>query len=248
MDPPAPVLQWKDIMNYAFVSEFDLLHHTYSHKDISQRPWAVQVNREVAAKFYKIRAARDEIVRLNVECRRLQTHIRDEELHYIRVERELATTSPLLAAEVRKEYENRRRVNHIHRVRLNAIHSLAGFSGWTEPGTRMDGQIEQQDRVPGADQHGVQPAENAAPQQQNGPMRRSLPDPFEAQMQATVDEEAERAAVAAAMDGEDIDEVAEDDHMNEEVGIINDFVEQLAIEPVQMRRGVPVHMTNRFRI
>ncbi|KAI0771436.1 hypothetical protein BC629DRAFT_1531885 [Irpex lacteus] len=247
MDPPAPVLRWKDIMNYAFVSEFDLLHHTYSHKDISQLPWAVQVNREVAAKYYKIKAARDEIIRLNVECRRLQTHIRDEELHYIRVERELSAASPLLAAEVHKAYENRRRVNRIHRVRLNAIHSLAGFSGWTEPGTRMDGQIEQQDCVPGADQHGAQPAENAAPQQ-DGPMHQRLPDPFQAQMQAMIDEEAERAAVVAAMDGENIDEVAEDDHMNEEVGIINDFVEQLAIEPVQMRRGVPMHMMNRFRI
>lgn len=79
MDPPAPILQWKDVMNYAFIGEFDLLHHAYSHDNISQRLWALHINREIAAKYYKVKCARDEIVRLNVECRRLRTHIRDEE-------------------------------------------------------------------------------------------------------------------------------------------------------------------------
>ncbi|KAI0083021.1 hypothetical protein BDY19DRAFT_873857, partial [Irpex rosettiformis] len=134
MDPPAPILEWKDVMNYAFVSEFDLLHHMYSHKDISQLPWAVQVNREIAGKYYKIKCAQDEIVRLNIECRRLQTHIRDEEATHLQVIHRLTLDSPLLAAEVRKAYENRRRVNRIHKVRLGAIQSLEGFSGWMTEG------------------------------------------------------------------------------------------------------------------
>ncbi|KAI0083017.1 hypothetical protein BDY19DRAFT_981236 [Irpex rosettiformis] len=145
MDPPAPILQWKDVMNYAFVSEFDLLHHVYSHKDISQLPWAVQANREIAAKYYKIRCAHDEIVRLNIECRRLQTHIRDEEGRYLQVIRELTPGSPLLAAEVLRTYENRRRVNRIHQVRLEMVQSLDGFSGWTTPGIRLEGVAAEED-------------------------------------------------------------------------------------------------------
>ncbi|THG96932.1 hypothetical protein EW026_g4986 [Hermanssonia centrifuga] len=79
MNPKAPMLQWKDVVNFTFITEFDLLRNSYSHEDISTKPWTVQVNREVAAKYFKILRAQDEIIHLNVECRRLQTYLRDEE-------------------------------------------------------------------------------------------------------------------------------------------------------------------------
>lgn len=252
MDPPAPVLQWKDVMNYAFVSEFDLLHHTYSHKDISQLPWAVQLNREIAGKYYKVKCARDEIVRLNVECRRLQTHIRDEEALYVQVMQRISQTAPLLHAEVRKAYENRRRVNRVHRVRLDAIHSLEGFTGWTTAGTRRGAQdarpANQDDPMDGHPEPVDVDAQEVAPNRivpehgdrDNGEVGQDN--------EVVPDQEAERAAVQADMaDVDDAQEVAEDERLNDEMEIINDFVEQLAVEPV-MRRGVPIHMMNRFRI
>ncbi|KAI0083349.1 hypothetical protein BDY19DRAFT_987928 [Irpex rosettiformis] len=241
MNPPAPILEWKDVMNYTFVSEFDLLHHMYSHKDISQLPWAVQVNREIAGKYYKIKCAQDEILRLNVECRRLLTHIRDEEAGYLQLVQQLTPSSPLLAAEVRKTYENRRRVNRVHRVRLGAVQSLEGFSGWMAPGVRCDVQVvEDEDQAQPADRppqpldHNLVNAEQPANGNQPG---------------VVAEEEAERAAVKADMvGGGDALEVAEDEQLNDEIEVINDFVEQLAVDPVRMRGGVPVHMMNRFRI
>lgn len=259
MDPPAPILQWKDVMNYAFISEFDLLHHAYSHKDISQRPWALQMNREIAAKYHKIKCARDEIVRLNIECRQLQTHIRDEEAWYLRIAEELAHDSPLLAAEVRRAYKNRRRVNRVHQVRLEAIYSLNGFTGLAVPGVRLEEPVMAQNpqHVPGNaqdphnDNRGV-----GDPQEQlldaRGPLDMDI-DAAEANDNAQLPlgpmEEMERAAVREDILGRRDDlEVAEDEELNGEMEIINDFVEQLAIEPVEMRRGVPVHMMNRFRL
>ncbi|KAI0818788.1 hypothetical protein BC629DRAFT_1588119 [Irpex lacteus] len=253
MDPPAPVLQWKDIMNYAFISEFDLLHHTYSHKDISQLPWAVQLNREIAAKYYKVKSARDEIVRLNVECRRLQTHIRDEEAAYLQAIQRISPTSPLLAAEVRKAYENRRRVNRIHQVRLNTIQSLRGFTGWMTPGEHQGAR--------GAEVQANEQPEADAPVQGRGepndPHAREQIARDHGDAGAVIglgneivpDEQAEREVVQVDMAGDDdAQEVAEDERLNDEMEIINDFVEQLAVEPVAMRRGVPIHMMNRFRI
>jgi len=38
MNPPAPTLEWKDIVNYTFISEFDMLHHMYLCADILSRP------------------------------------------------------------------------------------------------------------------------------------------------------------------------------------------------------------------
>ncbi|TFY75526.1 hypothetical protein EWM64_g8487 [Hericium alpestre] len=35
LNPPAPALEWKDVVNYTFVSEFDLLRHSYSRTDIT---------------------------------------------------------------------------------------------------------------------------------------------------------------------------------------------------------------------
>ncbi|KAI0083766.1 hypothetical protein BDY19DRAFT_998324 [Irpex rosettiformis] len=251
MHPPAPVLQWKDVMNYAFVSEFDLLHHTYSHKDISQLP-----------KYYKVKCVRDEILRLNVECRRLQTHIRDEEAHYLRVVGDLTPESPLLAAQVRKAYQNRRRVNRIHQVCLGAIHALEGYSGSMTPGIRLGHRVDElddrgmQDGGPEGEQdrpevpvagynNQIQLADRQPPdgnvdrgEQLNGNQENMAPD-----------EELEHAAIQADMAGVDeAFEVAEDEQLNEEMEIINDFVEQLAVEPVQMRGGVPLHMMHRFRV
>ena len=86
------------------------------------------MNWEITAKYYKIKCAQEELVHLNVECRRLLTHIQDEEAWYLRIERELMNGSPLLAAEVCRACKNRCRVNRIHRLQLDAIHSLAGVT------------------------------------------------------------------------------------------------------------------------
>jgi len=44
MRPPAQTLDWKNIVNYTFVSEFDILQHTYSGADIASRPWIAPAN------------------------------------------------------------------------------------------------------------------------------------------------------------------------------------------------------------
>ncbi|KAK7678917.1 hypothetical protein QCA50_018057 [Cerrena zonata] len=55
MDSPAPQLEWKEVVNYGFVSEFELPRHTYA------------AHEEVLSKFFKIEGARSELVRLNVK-------------------------------------------------------------------------------------------------------------------------------------------------------------------------------------
>lgn len=77
MEPPAPILEWKQLMDYVFVSEFELLKHRHSHTNITREPWAEPGNREMTTKFYKLRGARVEIVCCKVEARRLATSIHD---------------------------------------------------------------------------------------------------------------------------------------------------------------------------
>src|ERR1700722_6349417 len=74
--PPRPTLEWSNIVNYAFLSEFDLLRD--ARQDIRDRPWSCPTGRMAMDLYFKIQRANEEIDRLNVEIQRLITYIQDE--------------------------------------------------------------------------------------------------------------------------------------------------------------------------
>lgn len=139
MQPPAPTLDWNQIMDYTFVSEFELLKYSRSHQDITAQPWSRPVYREAMAKYFKLRRAHEEIVRVNVEARRLRTAIRDEHILYEDTIKELESADALLAAELHACYATRRRVNALHTRKLNELESLPGFTGIRGAGIRHGG-------------------------------------------------------------------------------------------------------------
>ncbi|KAJ2986731.1 hypothetical protein NUW54_g9651 [Trametes sanguinea] len=134
MQPPAPALHWKDVVNYTFVSEFDLLRSTYAHRDVLRAPWTIPRNREVAAKYFKLMSARAELPRLNREIRRLDTSIELERREYARAVQELAAGDPLLAAELRSQYRMRRLTHRVHLARIAAIRALPGYTASLDRG------------------------------------------------------------------------------------------------------------------
>lgn len=136
MSPPAPLLEWKQLMEYSFVSEFELLCNSRSHRNITDQPWTIPAHREMTTKYFKILRAREEIKRVNIEMRRLWTSIRDVHIMYERHIRRLKDTDPLLALEIQACYDWRARVDWAHALRLNDIKALAGFTGVRGPGTR----------------------------------------------------------------------------------------------------------------
>lgn len=141
MEPAAPQLEWKQLMDYAFVSEFELLKHRHSHSNIIREPWAEPGNREITTKFFKLRGAREEIARCNYEARRLETSVHDEHLHYEETIQRLQHSDPLLATAIQKEFVTRRRVNDAHLVRLEELYALPGFSGIRGCGVRAEEDI-----------------------------------------------------------------------------------------------------------
>ncbi|KAG1860363.1 hypothetical protein F4604DRAFT_1882611 [Suillus subluteus] len=62
MATPRPTLQWEEVVDYAFLADFDLLRNAWA--DISQLPCAMDL-------YFKMCQAREEISRLNVEIRHL---------------------------------------------------------------------------------------------------------------------------------------------------------------------------------
>lgn len=135
MNPPRPNISWKDIADYGFLAEFDLLCHSCA--DIRSNDWAKPAHWEATTKYFKLLRAREEIVWLNVEFRRLRTAIHDEELQVTGIIHDLLTSDPLLGSELKRQWHSRAATNAVHLSRLDQIASLAGFSGVNAVGVRL---------------------------------------------------------------------------------------------------------------
>ena len=73
-------------MEYAFLSDFDLLSDTRS--DVRLKIWAKPAS-QVMDQYFKMERAREEIARLNIEIPRLTTYICDEEAFLLQHEESL---------------------------------------------------------------------------------------------------------------------------------------------------------------
>ncbi|KAG1766881.1 hypothetical protein EV702DRAFT_980585 [Suillus placidus] len=130
--PPCPTLDYVDIIGYASLGEFELLK--YSRHNVMTKPWTVPENREMAVKFFKVLRSHEEIIRLNVEIGHLGAWIQFEDQQMLSAIDSLQDEgSMMLAAEVQREFSERRRINDLHRIHLHSIAKLTGYSGPPPP-------------------------------------------------------------------------------------------------------------------
>ncbi len=71
------MLKWEDVIEYTFLSEFDLLKNTT--EDIRENPWANSAIREASDAYYRIIHAQEEVHRLNIKIRQFVTKIKAKE-------------------------------------------------------------------------------------------------------------------------------------------------------------------------
>jgi hypothetical protein len=95
MVPPGRKLTWSEVVEYVFLSDFDLLRHP--ERGIEVRAWADPAARLLMDTYFKIERAREEIKPCDIEIRRLVTHIRDEGEFLVSREKKIAETDPGLA-------------------------------------------------------------------------------------------------------------------------------------------------------
>ena len=136
LNPPRSPLKWDEVVEYAFLSDFDLLRD--ARQDIQHRPWATPAGRLAMDTHFKLLRAREEIDRLNVEIRRVATHLRDED-HYLRACEEISRlTDPALARQISVHRMLRGRFKAHHQHCLQSIAKMPGFTGTIVPGECMD--------------------------------------------------------------------------------------------------------------
>jgi hypothetical protein len=132
LNPPRPTLQWEEVVEYAFLSDFDLLRD--ARQEIQHRPWATPAGRLAMDTYFKVQRAREEIARLNIEIRRLATHLHDEDNHLRAHEGNIRAANPALAHQIHVHRMLRGRFKAHHEFCLRGIAKIREFSGTIAPG------------------------------------------------------------------------------------------------------------------
>ncbi|KAG1720454.1 uncharacterized protein EDB91DRAFT_1240413 [Suillus paluster] len=132
LSPPHPTLSWDEVVEYAFLSDFDLLRD--ARQDISQCAWATPTGRLAMDTYFKMQCTQEEIQQLNVEIKRMVTYLRDENLYLHTCKKQLQTVHPTLAHQVGIHRNIHTHFTEHHLRRLHAIGKLLGFTGLLLPG------------------------------------------------------------------------------------------------------------------
>ncbi|KIK40552.1 hypothetical protein CY34DRAFT_24782 [Suillus luteus UH-Slu-Lm8-n1] len=127
LTPPRRTLKWDKVIEYAFLADFDLLRD--ARQDISQRPWATPAARQATDLYFKMCRAKEEVLRLNNEIRRLVTYIHDKECYLQDCYTQLEPSCPALAHQISLQRLVRSRANAHLLQRVADIARLQGFSG-----------------------------------------------------------------------------------------------------------------------
>lgn len=135
LTPPRPPLDWANVKGYELLEEFTLLQDT--RNDIRDKAWTKPTVREAMKMQHRIARAREEIIRLNVEVRRLHTAIRDEDALFAATLSRLKETDHILYPAMYDFIIRRQGINKHLLYYVHQIYSLQGFTGIAGPGVRL---------------------------------------------------------------------------------------------------------------
>ncbi|KAJ7134942.1 hypothetical protein C8R43DRAFT_894543 [Mycena crocata] len=143
LDPPMPMLSWDQVVEYAFLADFDILRDTRA--EVRERPWTRPAYRLAMDRFFKILRAKEEIKRLNVEIPRVITWIRDENRCLRKKEPRggAERNSGQMAVQVRLYRERRGRFDERHMQRFWKLGATPGFTGSLRPGMSLERRAAQ---------------------------------------------------------------------------------------------------------
>ncbi|TFK59095.1 hypothetical protein BDN72DRAFT_781218 [Pluteus cervinus] len=134
MKPPRDTLSWDEVVEYTFISDFDLLRD--ARQDVRLQPWATATSRKLLDQYFKIQRAKEERKRLDIEIRRVITYIQDENKFLVAKEAEVKLTNPALAHQIALRRNERSRFDQTHLRRFQTLLKMPGFTGTLIPGLR----------------------------------------------------------------------------------------------------------------
>jgi hypothetical protein len=134
LDPPREQLTWAKLMDTTTLADFDLLRE--SRQDIRQQLWTQPARREAMNLYFGIKRAKEEIVRLDVEIRRLITFMIDDHRTFYRAISFNIAINPMLANVLSHQWQFHNSIHTQIAARLHQTSKLKGFTGTLLPGVR----------------------------------------------------------------------------------------------------------------
>ncbi|KAG6906459.1 hypothetical protein DXG01_013831 [Tephrocybe rancida] len=136
MSPLRPSLSWDQVVEYADLADFDLLCDC--RQDVCERVWARPAARHAMDQYCKTEHAREEIHRLDIEIKRVITHMRDKEVFLLAKEQEVAQSNVALAYQVRRYCDEQTRFYDSHCQHFKKLSTNPLFSGSIIPSVPLD--------------------------------------------------------------------------------------------------------------
>ncbi|KAJ7472491.1 hypothetical protein FB451DRAFT_1339449 [Mycena latifolia] len=131
---PMPQLPWEQVVDYAFLADFDILRDTRA--EIQARPWTRPTYRLAMDRYFRILRACEEIKRLNIEIPRVVTWIRDENSFLRKMEANLRDEEGKSEEQIDKDIQMaiQVRLYRERRGRFDAGHMRQFYKLAVEPG------------------------------------------------------------------------------------------------------------------
>jgi hypothetical protein len=134
MQPPKPTLTWAEVIDLEFLPMVEILR---GRNDILTKDWAQPHLRAAAKAWHKREQAKEELINVGIEVRRLLTSIQDEEAHLQVTLASLRVCNPNLAEYLNSSSRYRLSTNAYLRSRLDYLESLPNYVAKRGPGVRV---------------------------------------------------------------------------------------------------------------
>ncbi|QRV88505.1 hypothetical protein RhiJN_16523 [Ceratobasidium sp. AG-Ba] len=132
-----PQIIFEEVLSHQFLAEFDFLR--LCREDVRKQRWAQRGVRDAIDARLRIRRAKAERTRVEIEARRLATFIADEEEQLHLLANQLDSTGQFLqACQVRSYAERQMALNVQNKVWLDKLFSSLHYDGNTSFGTPKD--------------------------------------------------------------------------------------------------------------
>ncbi|THU84014.1 hypothetical protein K435DRAFT_688431 [Dendrothele bispora CBS 962.96] len=132
LEPPRPTLDWSKVSHFSFLDEFNILQDT--RHSVFDKPWAQANIRDTMKRHRRVTRAREEIIRCNIELRRLHTSIIDEEHRFVKILKRLKHERSPNYGPVHEYITRRRGAHRLLMEQIQLTHDLPGFTGSKAPG------------------------------------------------------------------------------------------------------------------
>ena len=118
-----PSLRWEDVTKLDFIAEVDILR---GREDIREKPWTQELSRKALRAWVKFQRAKEELLIIGIEARRIWTSIHEEEEHLMTVTGRLRPHSPELADYISMVFQKRLNANAHLRLKLTKLKLRGG--------------------------------------------------------------------------------------------------------------------------